>query len=293
MILQEFPRRYHDLRAALRECYESNEANSIARILLENVTGTSWQEWQLHPDRPWESSWDELVDSHTKSLLDGFPIQHILGETEFYGRIFRVNPDVLIPRQETEELVHWALESVKCAAGNPIRFVDIGTGSGCIPITLEREWATRGIQATGIGLDISEGAVELARQNALSLQSEVEILAEDIFSSTAGRFSGLDLVISNPPYVTQADKLEMSPLVLDHDPELALFAPAEDALAFYRVIAARAKDWLTPGGVLLLEINEAFGSETVEVVRAAGFSEVEVRKDLNGKDRMIRAVHAK
>lgn len=288
MILKEFPRRYHDLRARLRDRYEANEADSIARILLENITRINWQEWQLHPDRPWEPRWDEQVDFHTKSLLNGFPIQHILGETEFYGRIFRVNPDVLIPRQETEELVHWALESVKAIEGKPIRFVDIGTGSGCIPITLEREWAARGIRANGTSLDLSEGAVDLARENALSLQSEVEILVEDIFGSTADRFTELDLVISNPPYVTQADKQDMSPLVLDHDPALALFAPAEDALAFYRVIAARAKDWLRPGGVLLLEINEAFGSETAEVVRAAGFEEVEVRTDLNGKDRMVR-----
>lgn len=288
MILQEFPRKYHELRAALRERYETEEANSVARILLEDITGISWRDWQLHPDRPWEASWDQAVEKGLADLLAGRPVQHIIGYTIFYDRVFGVSPEVLIPRQETEELVHWALATVKPKAGRPIRYVDIGTGSGCIALTLEQEWAARGIPTEAFALEVSEGAFHLAKKNARALQSEAQILREDIFASTPDRFSDLDLVISNPPYVTQDDKLEMDGLVLDHDPGLALFAPEEDALAFYRVIAARAKEWLRPGGLLMLEINEAFGEETVEVVREAGFSAVELRQDLNGKDRMVK-----
>lgn len=288
MILHEFPRRYHELRAALRDRYETEEANSVARILLEAVTGIGWRDWQLHPEKAWEASWDEPVARHSASLLAGIPVQHVLGETEFYGHIFRVNADVLIPRQETEELVHWALAAVKPAAGKPIRFLDIGTGSGCIAITLAAEWAAKGIQVEGCAMDVSEGALAIATANNDSNQTPITFHQKDIFASESDDFSGLDLVISNPPYVTQADKLEMDALVLDHDPELALFAPEEDALAYYRVIAQRAKAWLRPGGLLFLEINEAFGEETANVVREAGFSEVELRKDLNGKDRMVK-----
>lgn len=288
MILHEFPRRYHKLRAILRDRYHTEEANSVARILLEAVTGVSWRDWQLHPEKAWETRWDEAVSSHTASLLAGIPIQHVLGETEFYGRTFRVNGDVLIPRQETEELVHWALAAVKPVVGNPIRFLDIGTGSGCIAITLAAEWTSSGISIEGYGVDVSKAAITMAAANGDSNQTAVSFHQNDIFASTTDQFSGLDLVISNPPYVTQEDKLEMDGLVLDHDPELALFAPEEDALAFYRVIAARAKEWLRPGGLLMLEINEAFGEETVEVVREAGFSTVELRQDLNGKDRMVK-----
>lgn len=288
MILHEFPRRYHELRAILRDRYHTEEANSVARILLEAVTGVSWRDWQLHPEKAWETRWDEAVSSHTASLLAGIPIQHVLGETEFYGRTFRVNGDVLIPRQETEELVHWALAAVKPVVGNPIRFLDIGTGSGCIAITLAAEWTSSGISIEGYGVDVSKAAITMAAANGDSNQTAVSFHQNDIFASTTDQFSGLDLVISNPPYVTQEDKLEMDGLVLDHDPELALFAPEEDALAFYRVIAARAKEWLRPGGLLMLEINEAFGEETVEVVREAGFSTVELRQDLNGKDRMVK-----
>ncbi len=288
MILHEFPRRYHELRAILRDRYNTEEANSVARILLEAVTGVSWRDWQLHPDRPWEASWDQAVEKGLADLLAGRPVQHIIGYTIFYDRIFSVSPDALIPRQETEELVHWALAAVKPVVGKPIRFLDIGTGSGCIALTLEREWAARGIPTEAFALEVSEGAFHLAQKNARDLHSKVSILREDIFASTTDQFSGLDLVISNPPYVAQEDKLEMDGLVLVHDPELALFAPEEDALAFYRVIAARAKEWLRPGGLLMLEINEAFGEETVEVVREAGFSTVELRQDLNGKDRMVK-----
>lgn len=288
MILHEFPRRYHELRAALRERYETEEANAVARILLEAITGIGWQDWQLRPDRPWESQWDEPLASYTSSLLSGIPVQHVLGKTEFYGRIFHVDGDVLIPRQETEELVHWVLAAMKPIAEQPIRFLDIGTGSGCIAITLAAEWTSRGQICEGHAMDVSEAALGIAKRNSLSNLTEITFHQQDIFTCGSDQFNGLDLVISNPPYVTQADKLEMSPLVLDHDPELALFAPEEDALAFYRVIALRAKDWLRPGGLLMLEINEAFGEETAAVVREAGFSEVELRKDLNGKDRMVK-----
>ncbi len=289
MILHDFPRKYHELRQQLTSRYEQEEANSVAKLLLEHVTGTSWQSWQLQPDAPWQADWDAPLDSATQRLLAGEPIQHVTGLAHFFGREFQVNEHVLIPRQETEELVLWALQSIRPVDGI-IRFLDIGTGSGCIAVSLASEWTTRGIPIQAAAMDVSEKALEVAASNAEEQKAVVDFHELDLFSTSSKTFSDLDLVISNPPYVTEGDKEEMTALVLDHDPHLALFAPQEDPLAFYRAIAERAQQWLRNGGWLMLEINASLGPETVQVIQQAGFQEVELRQDLNGRDRMVKGV---
>ena len=287
MILHEFPRRYAKLRTALQVRYEAGEANEIAKRLLEYVTGISWKVWQLHPDKAWNPEWTPDLEKGQRQLLEGIPIQHVMGYAEFYGRKFRVNDAVLIPRMETEELVHWILAEE--SSQSPVSFLDIGTGSGCIALSLAAEWQDRQIGFTANAMDVSEAALTVAKTNAEHLSVPMKWHLTSIFEAAPTLFAKLDLIVSNPPYVTLKEKEQMSDLVLDHDPDLALFAPEEDALAFYRVISERAKDWLRPGGGLYFEINEAFGAETVELLKETGFSEVELRQDLNGKDRMVRA----
>lgn len=287
MILHEFPSRYATLRTALQERYEAGEANEIAKRLLEHVTGTSWKEWQLHPDKEWNPDWTADLENGHRQLLAGIPVQHVFGYSEFYGRKFQVSRDVLIPRMETEELVHWILADE--SDQSHISFLDIGTGSGCIALSLAAEWWDRQISFTGNAMDVSEAALAVAKSNAERLSTPMKWHLISIFEATPTMFEKLDLIVSNPPYVTLEEKVQMSDLVLDHDPELALFAPEEDALAFYRAIAERAMDWLKPEGRLYFEINEAFGPETVQLLKEMGFSNIELRKDLNEKDRMVRA----
>lgn len=287
MILHEFPRRYAELRTALQVRYEAGEAKQIAKRLLEHVTGISWKDWQLHPDKEWTPEWTPDLEEGQRKLLMGIPIQHVMGYAEFYGRKFLVNDAVLIPRMETEELVHWILADE--SDQSPVSFLDIGTGSGCIALSLAAEWQDRQVAFTGNAIDVSEAALAVGKSNAQTLDLPMNWHLASIFETTPSAFEKLDLIVSNPPYVTLEEKAQMSSLVLDHDPELALFAPQEDALAFYRVIAERAKDWLTPGGRLYFEINEVFGTETVGLLEEMSFSRVELRKDLNGKDRMVRA----
>lgn len=287
MILHEFPRRFAELRTALQLRYEAGEASEIAKRLLEHVTGVARKDWQLHPDKEWNPAWTPDLEKDQQKLLEGIPIQHVIGYAEFYGRRFQVNEAVLIPRMETEELVHWILADE--SDQSHVSFLDIGTGSGCIGLSLAAAWGDRQMSFTAHAMDVSEAALTVAKTNAKSLSAPMRWHLTSVFEAPPSLFGNLDLIVSNPPYVTLEEKTQMSPLVLDYDPELALFAPPEDALAFYRIIAERAKDWLRPGGRLYVEINEAFGSETAELLQEMGFSKVELRKDLNGRDRMVRA----
>ncbi len=289
MILHEFPRRYHELRQSLEPTYGTHEAASVARLWLEHVTAKSWNSWQLQPDEPWDFSWTAVHEAGVSALLAGVPVQHVMGYCDFFGRRFEVGPEVLIPRQETEELVDWALREVLPPPNGKLRWLDIGTGSGCIAVTLSCEWVQRGIANEGWAMDISASALSLARRNAALHQAPIQFCQQDLFLSALDDHRELQLVISNPPYVTEADRREMNSLVLDHDPELALFAPMDDPLAFYRAISQRAFFWLCPGGTLLFEINSSLGQETVNVLRESGLREIELRKDLNGRDRMLMA----
>ena len=232
---------------------------------------------------------EQLFKIHQK-LIQGIPLQYILGETEFYDLIVKVNQSVLIPRPETEELVDWALITSRIINGETeiLKLLDIGTGSGCIAISIKKYIPLADITA----IDISEAALNIARQNADLNQIEINFIQDDIFKPTNLELinSKYDLILSNPPYVTEAEKDQMLDNVLNHEPHIALFVPDNDPLVFYRAIADFALNHLKINGFLFFELNEKFGKETINLLKEKGFKEIELRQDMGGKDRMIRAV---
>lgn len=212
-------------------------------------------------------------------LLTGEPIQYILGEAPFYGRSFGVTRDTLIPRNETEELVHLILKE------NPksgLRVLDLGTGTGCIPITLALELRNPEVYA----LDVSVEALEVAQKNAAQLGANVHFMGGDLLG-TIPNLDLFDVLVSNPPYVPLRDQVEMHANVLNFEPHLALFVPDEDPLLFYRAIGNWGQQLLKKGGKLYLEIYENLADELVQLLLSLGYSQVQVHQDLNGKNRMI------
>jgi release factor glutamine methyltransferase len=231
-----------------------------------------------------------ISDADTTYFLDilsqlktSKPIQYILGETEFYGRTFRVNPAVLIPRPETEELVKWVVETVSTKTPS---LLDIGTGSGCIAISLKLELP----EADVVALDISAAALALAQENAALHKAAVRLIKKDVLlMQPTDVASTFDVVVSNPPYIALFEKNSMKANVLANEPHVALFVPNTDPLIFYDRIAALAQEKLKPSGFLFFEINERFGTEVLALLVKKGFKHLELRKDLFGKDRMVKA----
>ena len=225
-----------------------------------------------------------------KKLIKSIPIQYILGETVFYDLTIKVNPNVLIPRPETEELVDWALITSRIIHGETkvLKILDMGTGSGCIPIAIKKYIPLADITA----IDISEAALNTARQNADLNQIEINFIQDDIFKPTNLELinTKYDLILSNPPYVTESEKDQMLDNVLNHEPHNALFVTNDDPLIYYRAIADFALVHLKINGFLFLEINEKFGQETLNLLNEKGFKDIELRQDMSGKDRMIKAV---
>ncbi len=216
-------------------------------------------------------------------LLTNEPIQYILGETEFYGLKFTVKPDVLIPRAETEELVDWIISEEKAHCKS---LLDIGTGSGCIPISIDKSTNIDLVE----GWDISEQALQIARGNATRNDSKVVFSYQDIFAPTGiDELSKWDVIVSNPPYVLKVESDLMERNVVDFEPHVALFVPDHDPLIFYRAIARFAAVHLQFHGSLYFEINEAMGEETEKLLSKFGYKDIQVRKDLQGKVRMVKA----
>ncbi|AEL25436.1 peptide chain release factor N(5)-glutamine methyltransferase [Cyclobacterium marinum] len=220
----------------------------------------------------------EALQNAMNKLMAGEPIQYILEKAPFYGREFRVGPGVLIPRNETEELVQLILQNHK----GKMKVLDLGTGSGCIAITLALEWA----EAEVSGLDISEQALAVANENAAKYAAKLNFIKADVLQKDLN-LEKFDLMVSNPPYVLEKERTLMQANVLKHEPELALFVPDEDPLRFYKAICLHAKESLHPNGFLYFEINEAFGPEVVSMMNSEGFGEVRLVQDINGKDRIV------
>lgn len=213
-------------------------------------------------------------------VASGEPVQYVIGEAPFYGRSFHVDSHVLIPRRETEELVHWIVTDWK---GKQFSLVDLGTGSGCIPITVALEISDTEVSA----VEISPAVAATTRKNALRHGVTLNVWEIDMLQDVVpGKW---DVVVSNPPYVTEAERGQMHTNVVDHEPHLALFVPDEDPLKFYHRIAEISREMLKPGGNLYLEINERFGEEAVSLLEEEGFGQIKLQKDMQGKDRMIRA----
>ena len=300
-------RRYY--ASQLESIYGSDEANALIMILLEHYFNIDRVKITLEPDLRLSES--ELLTLHfaVKELLKNKPVQYIIGETEFCGMRFFVNENVLIPRPETEELVNQLIScSVNQLTVNPhpsfrpdierremgaekspanISILDIGTGSGCIAISLAKLLKDSDITA----VDISEKALEVARKNAEANEVNVHFVLDDILKPSIAELidNQFDIIVSNPPYVCESEKSEMRANVLGHEPSSALFVPDSDPLIFYRKILEFAQKALKPDGEVWFEINEKFGKETAELCREMGFKNVEIIKDFRGKERVVRA----
>lgn len=268
----------------LSDIYPPGEIGSLTRIIVRTVFGQEWLPFIT--DKPGIISSEEqkmIMDIVTR-LRSGMPIQYITGETEFSGCRIRVNKDVLIPRQETEELVEMIIRENRELKG---RIIDIGTGTGCIAVALAKKLAGCKVYA----LDISEKAVETARINAEINDAGVEFITGDIFSM---KFTGLEpfnIIVSNPPYVRESEKAGMHINVTGYEPHSALFVPDENPLLFYERIMSVSNQLLVPSGRVYFEINEAMGEEIKILAGKYGFDCIEIIKDMNGKERFMKGVY--
>lgn len=274
------------IKTNLSGYYSDNESDSISLIIFEHVLGYSRLQVHLNRNELVGEYEIELIKKIVDRLKANEPIQYILGKTDFYGLSFKVTPDVLIPRPETEELVDWI---IKEESRNSPKILDIGTGSGCIPITLAKNIPN----AIVSGWDISEKTLAIAVENAKKLNATVEFERVDILNWKNLNISNKnDIIVSNPPYVRHLEKKMMSPNVLENEPQMALFVPDNDALVFYREIAAFASEHLAYGGRLYFEINEALGTKMTELLKKTGFNNVVLKKDINGKERMVKGMYS-
>ncbi|MGM9869105.1 MAG: peptide chain release factor N(5)-glutamine methyltransferase [Sodaliphilus sp.] len=274
-ILREFKRQ-------IAACYERGEADAIALIVMEEVLHYSRVDVLLRGDVEQDEVFADRIFGIAQRLCEGEPIQYILGHTTFHGHIFRLTPATLIPRPETECLVDMIVDE---AGDEPdLQVLDIGTGSGCIAISIAL--ALKWPEVTGI--DISEAALEVARKNAEQLGARVDFCHADILS-LAPNDERYHIIVSNPPYVCQSESAEMERHVLDHEPASALFVPDSNPLLFYRAIAAYAQTALHPGGRIYFEINRRFGSEICHLLAASEFESTQVINDPFGNPRYVKA----
>jgi release factor glutamine methyltransferase len=273
-------------KAGLRGIYEEREILRFTYILFEEFLGWSRTDFHLRYEEPLR---DDVVGRFTMALAElrqNRPIQYITGIAHFCGLGFRVTPAVLIPRQETEELVGIVVRDNERRKSEPLVMLDIGTGTGCIAISLAKEFRNSRVDA----IENSLPAIEVAGENASGLGYPIGIFSCDILDRGGWKaFPEYDVIVSNPPYVLESEKPFLHKNVLDYEPATALFVPDSDPLLFYKVVGEFSKLHLKRGGALYLEINERFGPEIREMLISKGFGIVEIIRDLNGKDRFARA----
>ncbi|WP_317172698.1 peptide chain release factor N(5)-glutamine methyltransferase [Echinicola salinicaeni] len=272
---------YNSFHSKILSIYPDPEAQQLVFWLFEHFLGISRADIIRNKEI---SEVPEALFLALKDLESGKPIQYILGLAPFYGREFKVSPEVLIPRNETEELVYLIIRENQQPN---LKILDIGTGSGCIPISLYLEMRQPEIHA----LDISTEALDIAKTNASQLQAKINFHKTDILKEEIP-LGELDILVSNPPYVRMLEKALMRSNVLDHEPDLALFVTDDDPLIFYRAIAQKGLKSLKPGGRLYFEINEALGKEMIDLLKNLGYRNISLHKDLMDKDRMISASRA-
>ena len=268
--------------------YPLEEAQALTRWIWEDVLFVDRSSHFVTGERTLTPEEVDRVDKCVERLLHGEPIQHIVGYGYFYGRKFKVNPQVLIPRQETEELMVWVRDNH--FGKSPLRLLDIGTGTGCIPISLDLEWREMGQHSVLMGMEVSPAALKIAQQNATELGASVTWILQDIFHSPMDQFQDLDVLISNPPYIPAQEKEDLFFNVKDRDPDLALFVPQDKPLLFYSQIAQLGLTWLKPGGSLYFEVHRDFGEAVKALLISLGYMSVHLKKDLNQQDRMIHAL---
>lgn len=269
------------IRKELAPYYHETEITGFAQMIMDRVFGLSYTQLILEKDRVFDKDEKAKVAAIVDRLKKHEPIQYILGVTEFYGLQLVVKPGVLIPRPETEELVEWIC---KTEVSERPKIIDIGTGSGCIALALKNEITNAEVWA----VDTSEEALAVASENARINKLEIAFKHVNILKWPEDSWPQFDVIVSNPPYVRESEKQQMEANVLEHEPELALFVDDNDPLIFYQTIAEFASKQLNEDGYLFFEINENLGEEMVALVNELGFRSIEIRRDLNNKNRMLR-----
>lgn len=272
---------YSSLATSLLAYYDASEANTIALIVLEKITGN--RQKSFYSSIHLKDDQIQNLDTYTAALLNKTPVQYVLQEAWFYNLLFFVDNSVLIPRTETEELISWAINTIE--NNTNITILDIGTGSGCIAIALKKYLPA----ATVYAIDKSSKALEVATKNAAIHQTKIDFQLIDFLDETTWQqLSLVDIIISNPPYIKHIEANSMAIHVKEFEPALALFVPDNDPLIFYKKIADFAKTHLKQNGNIFVEINQQLGKETIGIFEDSGFSCV-LRKDINSNERMIKA----
>lgn len=275
---------YRELWRTLEPLYGNGEARAITDYVLDVCFGLSKADILCGAVEEMTAEKTAELNKIFGRLMEGEPVQYVLGRAEFSGRWFNVRPGVLIPRPETEELCAWITADNK-ASGSP-KVLDIGTGSGCIAITLQLDMPESKVTAW----DISADALDVARENAQRLGANVNFVKQDALNAKPeGEW---DVIVSNPPYICEKEKKDMAVNVLEHEPHTALFVPDADPLLFYRAITRLAVQTLSKGGRLYFEINPIYADDTCRMMRAEGMTAVELRSDMYGKQRMAKGVKA-
>ena len=281
MTLKELKTHYLN---SLSKLYPKTEINTFFFYLIEEYLDLQRIDFSLQPNKIIENTDFLKFEKALNRLKKEEPIQYILGKTEFYGYPFLVTKDTLIPRPETEELVEWILQELEFQKKKKTSILDIGTGSGCIAISLAKKNKNLSVSA----IDFSKEAIEIAKQNAKLNEVNIYLIEKDILL-TKELDTAFDVIVSNPPYVRELEKVEIKNNVLQNEPHSALFVSDSNPLIFYSKIADLAKNHLTKNGVLFFEINQYLGQETKVMLSKKGFKNIELRKDLFGNDRMIKA----
>ena len=273
-----------ELIGQLSGVYENSEAENISDWVLEHITGKKRTDRIINKEDTLTPQQVLQLKQYLDRLLQHEPVQYVLNEAWFCGLKFYVDKNVLIPRPETEELVEWVISDCKFPI-HTLSILDIGSGSGCIPIALKKRLG----KAEVWSCDVSPDALKVANQNAVTLGINVNFIELNFLNETERETLPLfDIIVSNPPYIPQKDKEDMNRNVTDHEPATALFVPDNDALIFYKAIAAFGKNHLTRNGIIYMEINENLGEETAAMFQLKGYKTV-IKKDMQGKDRMIKA----
>jgi release factor glutamine methyltransferase len=270
------------MKHQLSNVYDTLELNSIVNILIEEVTGWDALHQNIHKNDALEQTHTDQLTQFVEKLLTGKPLQYIIGKAWFMGKVFMVNEAVLIPRPETEELVEWVSEYAHIV-NKPLSILDIGTGSGCIPIALKLALPNAIITA----IDINKEALAVAQQNAATYHANIEWIELDILQTKQLK-NQYDIIVSNPPYIPLREKPNMQSQVIDHEPAIALFVPDQYPLIFYSKIAHIGKSALKPNGQLFFEIHYDQGEAIMALLNEMGYH-AELRQDIYGKDRMVRA----
>jgi len=277
---------YKQLLFQLYEMYGDREAANIADIVIENITGFKKVDRLINKQFLLNEEQLQLLNDYTNELLKHKPVQYVLNEVWFAGMKLYVDENVLIPRPETEELVEWIVKTVASRKSQVASILDIGTGSGCIPVALKKKLLSVEVHA----LDISEEALNVAKRNAAIQQTEINFHLLNILDKNLWRqLPKFDIIVSNPPYVTQGEASSMQKNVLQYEPHLALFVDDEDAMKFYKAIAEFGLYHLNNNGQIFFEINEMMGKQICDLLNQYRYLNIELKKDLQNKDRMIKA----